>query len=123
MKDLEFKKIMQSKFGCCHKIGINADYVFKHNNIYCFECENSSRGLTSNLIKHLIYAKKYKNLNFLILFIRTKLHINKYKSDFEKFEFICQNIQFPNIKITSISMNSFKNLLDTSMKIKDFFYN
>lgn len=101
IKDKDFKKYMQDRYGVFDKHSIykpTADYFIKIKKQYIFfECENSSRGMTSNLLKYLTMLDR--NTNYIkdvlgIVFIETTKHYHLHYNDTYNFNYLTSKIQF-----------------------------
>jgi hypothetical protein len=77
-----------------------ADFNYLINDTYyCFEYENSSRGMVNHISKYIYLADKYSNKNFIVNIIRSKQHQLKYNQDFELGEILLKHIKLNNLII------------------------
>ena len=66
--------------------------------VYCFEYENSSRGLMTHVAKYLKVATENSGTKFRIFLIRSQTHVSQHNQDYELAKFLTtfapKNIRF-----------------------------
>ena len=65
--------------------------------VYCFEYENSSRGLMTHVAKYLKVASENTGTKFRIFLIRSQTHATQHNQDYELSKFLT-TLATPNIK-------------------------
>jgi hypothetical protein len=119
MKDKEFKDFIKSVFPQHHRINrFNCDFEIEiKSGIYLvFECENSSRGLTSNLVR--LARRSVNHRQLYVVFLRTEHHQNKHKIDYENFSFIQSKFEHLDVELINLSDFSKKKSLAEWIKTK-----
>lgn len=92
LKDREFKEYCKAHLGERDINPYNADYTVDLNGgLYNFEYENSSRGMVHNLIKYYMLPKPCKYI--VVVFIRTRHHQENHQLDFNRFNFILEQLK------------------------------
>lgn len=84
LKDKEFKQTIPSD---SFFYGSDCQWE-KNGQIYLIEYENSSRGMTSNLLRILRIKESNPKDVINVLFIRTENHVKKHNNDKRNFDFI-----------------------------------
>lgn len=115
MLDKEFKNYMLQHYGPSlgyHFVSLQPDYCTELNGetVY-WECERSSRGMMSNVVKYLMLDKPIS-----AIFVVTNHHLSKHRADLYKAIWIYQNT-FTNHRIWLITE---KDLLSNNFERRSF---